>query len=726
MSMNSNDLLSGERSRGNLDGKAARGLLVATLLLLFTGSASAAELVAGRAPTPPAIDGTLEKLWSSAPRIDRFIQIEPAMGAEATVPTEVFLLYDDQNLYVAARLVQARDTVRGSVGRRDDPGVWDGDYFLIAVDPFSNGNSAFFFVVNPASGLIDGILDSSENWSREWDGRVRWATRMDDDGWVVEIAIALDSIGFQADSAQTWGILVGRHFAERRERALDAIGDRNAPFRIDTFPRVGFEFEKTARPMSISTYLLALGESRPDSTRREQLKSGLDLRWVPRPSLTLLGTVKPDFAQLESDVEVINVSDVPWDYPEKRPFFTESSDLYPGLAVNTRNIGEIVAGAKLHGVLPLVRYDVTAVLDGDDNDWLLGNVRWTDNRRYHVEVISGLKHSSSRDDYNVTTNLRTWWLDKRLTAYTWFGTINGPNGGANEWESVNAVKWTTRTFRAGLWNHFKSELYNPNVVGYNTLSNEVILQGWLEWSRFNDEGVLRQLDWSVGFERYDLYSDRGNDYHRFTATVGGKFVAPGRLGLWSGEIDFLPAAHELFRYRNPAAAPGLAVHRDAFGEFVLVGQHRDGGVVSFSSDPSRPLSITATWKTSPLRGAAYDELETEVLFKVGSRSLISGSLGRIVVGESRYQTAYTQTLERVKIEHTFANDLNVRAIFQNNTLRSDGTSSKPVVNLLVSWPMTATTTVHLLADQSSVPDVVPGKLVTRSMALKVSHTFRAR
>ena len=54
--------------------------------------------------------------------------------------------------------------------------------------------------------------------------------------------------------------------------------------------------------------------------------------------------------------------------PATRMQLRRSADLYPGLAVNTRNIGEIVAGAKLRQVKPLVRYDLTAVLDKDERE----------------------------------------------------------------------------------------------------------------------------------------------------------------------------------------------------------------------------------------------------------------------------------------------------------------------------------------------------------------------
>lgn len=346
-----------------------------------------------------------------------------------------------------------------------------------------------------------------------------------------------------------------------------------------------------------------------------------------------------------------------------------------------------------------------------------------------MEVIGGLKHAPSKDDYNVTTNLRYWGLDKRFTAYTWFGTINGPEGGPNEWESVNSVQWKTRTFHAGLWNHFKSELYNPNVVGHNTLSNEVILTGWLEWSRFKDQGVVRKFTATAAFDRYDLYTARGNDYTRFTTIVVADFVAPAGLGLWHGEVNYQPGTKELFRYRDPGAEPTLDRHRDSFGTFVLVEQHRASGSALFRTDPSRRFAGSVAWKRGGSRGASSTEVEAELTLKSGSRSLLSGSIGTIDVGNSPHQSSYSKTLQRAKVEHTFANDLNVRLIYETNHVRERTVTSRPRLNLLVSWPVTSSTTIYLLSDQTreTVEGGVPEIGVdTRSVAVKVSHTLTGR
>ena len=70
---------------------------------------------------------------------------------------------------------------------------------------------------------------------------------------------------------------------------------------------------------------------------------GLDLKWHPTQDLTLDGTINPDFAQVEADQLVLNLSNLETYYPEKRPFFLEGTDAFatPGQLLYTRRIGSV-------------------------------------------------------------------------------------------------------------------------------------------------------------------------------------------------------------------------------------------------------------------------------------------------------------------------------------------------------------------------------------------------
>src|SRR6266545_4375048 len=57
-----------------------------------------------RTHTTPVIDGNLDdRVWKTAAIINRFTQVDPEEGAAPSENTEVRLLYDRDNLYVAVR-----------------------------------------------------------------------------------------------------------------------------------------------------------------------------------------------------------------------------------------------------------------------------------------------------------------------------------------------------------------------------------------------------------------------------------------------------------------------------------------------------------------------------------------------------------------------------------------------------------------------------------------------
>ena len=58
-----------------------------------------------RVDAGPVIDGKIdEAVWDKAEKLTDFHQMRPNEGAEPSEPTEVFLLYDDDALYIAARM----------------------------------------------------------------------------------------------------------------------------------------------------------------------------------------------------------------------------------------------------------------------------------------------------------------------------------------------------------------------------------------------------------------------------------------------------------------------------------------------------------------------------------------------------------------------------------------------------------------------------------------------
>lgn len=706
------------------------------MIALLSAGPLAAQSTAVRTAEPPRIDGSLEEVWKTGLRFSAFKKIEPSLEGDPSVRTEAYFLYDEHNVYMAARLYQPADSIHGGEGRRDSTAVWDGDYVLFAIDPQASGDSAYYFAVNAAGAIGDGILDSHGQEKPEWDGVFAQAVSVLADGWSVEIRLPLTSISFQSKEIQEWGFLAMRRHAQKRERLVSHLNDPNSPYRIDTFHRIeGLEGLARAARIQASPYVYAARAYEGDPGASDSdAKTGLDLKYTPNAALSVLATVNPDYAQLESDREIINVTDVPSSYPEKRPFFTESNDLYPGLAVNTRNIEQIQAGVKLRHVLPRLRYDISSVYDGEDALWLLGDLRFSDNKSYHAELIAGMRDDGADRDYNVTGHARTWFFDRRLTAYTWYGTVNSAAGAGNEFESVNSVKWITRTLNAGVWTHFKSKLYDPGVLGHHTLSNQIIVSSWIGGSLFRENGRVRRLSPELKLDYTTLYEDAGEIVPwsaQLTATIETELRLSEKLGNWTFVLTAQPGTHQLFRYRNTAASELERPFEDAYGRFALVRSSRPGVTIELQSDSTRSFGASARYSIAPVRGSSAHDLRADLYWRPANSTALSYGLDAIDVAGSDFQLPYRETIHRLKIERTIRGTLNIRAVVRHHAReqRKSGSETEISTNLTAAWRIRPDTTLYVLYNEGRLdhedvaPDAPEASTRGRSFAIKFARGF---
>lgn len=715
-----------------------RNLFAAFLFLVTAISAHADRSVGSNATftfTSPLIDGVIEEIWQPGLVPTQFRQIRPALFQPSSIETEVFFLYNTSTVYLAARLAQPKSSVQANQGKRDAAVIMEGDYITFALDPLNNGNTAYYITVNPANGVVDGVLDASGFWDPQWDGIFRSAVHVGDNAWSVELEIPLSSIGFQNAEEQEWGFQAIRFISQSQELAVARLVDQHQPFRITDFTRLtnltglvrqhGFVVAPYLSTSSESDLLL--------NTSTGRLKSGADVKIYPSPSMTVLATVNPDYAQVESDREIINVGDVPDSYPEKRPFFTESSDMFPGLAVNTRNILDIQAGVKLRQVMNRLKYDVTSILDGENHLWLLGNGRWTDNESYHVELISGMKKQPEQTHFNVTTNFRTWLFDKQLAASTWFGTINSRHRNGVEFESYNSVRWITRTLYAGLWGHFKSEYFNPNTLGHHTLSNEIFLATGFSYSFINATGFWRVINPEFKIERSSLFTDPTQASVVPRATMKLALHPDDYLGDWNVEAGYeLPAAKQ-FRFRVVPEEENKSVYQDAYSPFVLIGHRLDRIYLRFQSDPAKPLGGMLAVERGQVRGAVSARLQIDGFAKPTQSFRMGYSVDIVDVQASPYQNRFRGAIHRAKFAYNITDRMNLRAIIELNTKRfpdsGERTLEAPVSNITFSWEYEPGSFVYVVYYRSDhlernglMGNVVP-TLYRQSVLLKLNKSL---
>jgi hypothetical protein len=293
---------------------------------------------AARAPEPPRIDGLLDDpAWRLTEPFDAFVQIFPDEGTAPSEPTEVRVLYDDRALYVAVRCGDSRpgEIVR-PMGRRDKPPVSDQVYLFL--DPGRGHQDGYAFGLTAGGILQDGVVYEDDRTSWDWDAVWDGGVTVDEGGWSAEFAIPLAILRFPEAPVQTWGFAVRRELARRRELSATVLIPRSARGLVSRLGHLtGMTDLRPRADLEVTPYAaarLAIQPQYSDPARPQPrladliLDGGLDLKWVPSRSLSLVATLNPDFGQVEADEIIQNLTSYEIRFPEKRPFFNEGLQLF--------------------------------------------------------------------------------------------------------------------------------------------------------------------------------------------------------------------------------------------------------------------------------------------------------------------------------------------------------------------------------------------------------------
>ena len=285
---------------------------------------------------PVKIDGVLDDaVWSTAPAAADFRQQRPHEGQPSAEKTEVRFAYDDDALYVGARMHDSLGAagVRTSLTRRDQEG--GGDWLELDFDTYHDHSGITIIQLNP-SGVKWDAGQASPNADIGWDPIWEGAAKIDSAGWVAEFRIPWSQLKFSRDSLQTWGLQVKRFHERRNELSLWSFVGQNESGGPSRFGHLA-DLRITRRPggWEIMPYTVARASyvrpTQPGSPFQHasayDVRVGADIRALLGSNLTLAATINPDFGQVELDPAVVNLSAFETSFSEKRPFFVEGSGL---------------------------------------------------------------------------------------------------------------------------------------------------------------------------------------------------------------------------------------------------------------------------------------------------------------------------------------------------------------------------------------------------------------
>ncbi|MBI4545328.1 MAG: carbohydrate binding family 9 domain-containing protein, partial [Gemmatimonadetes bacterium] len=291
--------------------------------------------------TPPVIDGRLDdEAWTAASAATGFTQLEPRPGEPATQLSEARIAYDEDAIYVAARLPDTHpDSIVAQLSRRDDE--VHSDWFYVAFDSYHDRRTAFVFAVNPRGVKLDAFLYNDTQDDESWDAVWDVATRIDSAGWTAEFRIPLSQLRFSAvgESAAPeyrWGVNFARRIARRNEFSFWAPVPPDASGLVSLFGELtGLRGLRPPRRLELLPYSVARltrepGEAANLFYRENALfgSLGADLKYGITSDLTLTASLNPDFGQVEADPSQVNLTAYESFFPEKRPFFIEGADIF--------------------------------------------------------------------------------------------------------------------------------------------------------------------------------------------------------------------------------------------------------------------------------------------------------------------------------------------------------------------------------------------------------------
>ena len=294
----------------------------------------------------PSIDGRLDDpAWQGVPMISDFLQKVPAEGAPATELTEVAIVFDDDALYVAARMRRANPrAIRPSVTRRD--GDSDAEVFTLSLDTFYDRRTAYAFAISSGGVRKDYYHGQDSEESREFQFDPVWLAkaRLDSTGWSAEMRIPFSQLRFSAATEQVWGLELKRAMPDKNEDDYWVMIPRSATGFASQFGVLrGISGIRPSRRFELTPYtagdltLRANTDPANPFNQKTAGRAGADMKMGLGPNLTLDATVNPDFGQVEADPAEVNLTAFETFFTERRPFFIEGSELLVGQGLSFIN-----------------------------------------------------------------------------------------------------------------------------------------------------------------------------------------------------------------------------------------------------------------------------------------------------------------------------------------------------------------------------------------------------
>jgi hypothetical protein len=658
---------------------------------------------------------------ASPPRLEDFLTMEPAPawkdklamveglrqrvptdGAPISQRTQVYLGYDDKNLYAIFVCFDSEPRkIRARLSRRED--VFDDDTVEIMLDTFHDHRRAYAFVANPLGVQSDSLWTEGHDFDPSFDTVWNSAGKVTDQGFVVWFAIPFRSLRFASSDPQTWGILLNREIPRSSEDAFWPPYSSRIQGRLNQEgTATGLEKISPGRNIQLIPYGIARSFREVDANNNTDVfyshrtafgQMGLDAKLVLKDKFVIDATANPDFSQIESDQPQVTVNQrFEVFFPETRPFFQENADYFktPIDLVFTRRIADPKWGVRMTGkdgpwsvgllaadtASPGEQVDASSPIFNRHAFFAVGRV----SRDIGSQSSIGAMYADR--EVNGFFN-RVGGLDGRFTLNAqevFSATLNPQDPTFNQfnttgtYQSGNASEVVLQ--RDGLKLHYFLDYSDrsPNfrtLTGFDPQPDIRNLDQRIQYT-FRPEGK-HLISWGPVFETYQIYDHEGNHINSGympamkVELIGQTFLT----ALYAQEMERLrpqdfSALTSIQKYVRHTAE--FAVDSNYFRKVILHADYRFGTRVNYDAPAiqalsefpitpflARRTSANATITVRPTRALKIDN--TYIMFRLHS---LDGSFG-----------AMNNHIIRSKWNYQFTREFSFRFIGQYSTVLSN-------------------------------------------------------
>ncbi|MCB2200003.1 carbohydrate binding family 9 domain-containing protein [bacterium] len=724
-------------------------LSILLLPLLVSAQDNSSQIVHTVISEPLTLDGHLEPAWFKVDPITLDHQIEPEEGDPPSYPTRVFVLYTNEALYVAYDCFDAApDSIAGRVQRRDNDS--NSDVVALYLDTFRDRRSGYYFGVTAAGVQFDGTWNNETDRDDTWDGIWESAVTQNDSGYVVEMRIPFQSIRHGGPLPGGWGFNAMRWLERNVELISWAKFDRPTGNRVNVWGTLlGLDEIESARHIEILPH--AVGRWDADDGGKwhsvnEWENIGIDLKLVPSSTWTLDLTYQPDFAQVDVDDEVINLSDYPIYLEEKRPFFLESLGLFNGIPIRmlyTRKIADPDFGARVTGQKGSTRSSILAARNQTEDGMLQAAFAGRAVRNLGRASSIGLTSTSLSDTsfhaHTAAVDGRIRWgkehevtlfaagLDKQVREHLdTFEDVNGNDSTVvvptDDYENQPVALRGTLFLAFNKWRGstgvtYTGQDFDVNDLGFTGYSNTISNSFWIQRVIYLPKGsVVDAMRHNINYWQ-EIFPDgshweKGGNYNGY-ARFANNWYFGGGLGAGDG----------YFRYTYDADdGDDIAdfPYRHNFGPYRIEYFLWHSQWLWFNSDYRKPVGFSMNIENATLRDGFRRAVDSDIQWKVLPNLELNLNHTYIQVEDvsDRHAGSLTDySILRLKSRWSPTLDLSLRATIQlvNDMVREHDLEDENAIlfNMLVAYNYSPGSWFYIVYDDTRDWYVDDGETIGR-------------